>query len=268
MAIPISKITTDGFTMQYFTFGDGPEVFVMIPGISIKSVMFSAEDVAKEYKEMKEKYTLYVFDRRSEIPSEYSISDMARDTAAAMKALGLESVNLFGASQGGMISMVIAAEYPELVKNLILGSTTAEVTDEALGVISKWIGLAKSGEKTELCQSFGEEIYPKEFYEKYKGAFAMMGKVITDEELERFIIIASGCKGFDFTGRLGDIKCPVLVLGAADDRVLGSDAAGRLAAAFAGRSDCDSYIYDGYGHAAFDMAPDYRQRMMEFIGVK
>ena len=27
---------------------------------------------------------------------------------------------------------------------------------------------------------------------------------------------------------------------------------------------CELYMYDGYGHAAYDLAPDYRERMLEF----
>ena len=25
------------------------------------------------------------------------------------------------------------------------------------------------------------------------------------------------------------------------------------------------YMYDGYGHAAYDMAPDYKERILEFL---
>ena len=46
------------------------------------------------------------------MPDSYGVDDMARDTAEAIKALKLERVSIFGASQGGMIAMKIAVEYP------------------------------------------------------------------------------------------------------------------------------------------------------------
>ena len=46
-------------------------------------------------------FTIYLFDRRNELPDSYSIYDMAKDTASAIKALGLKDICLFGASQGG-----------------------------------------------------------------------------------------------------------------------------------------------------------------------
>ncbi len=32
-----------------------------------------------------------------------------------------------------------------------------------------------------------------------------------------------------------------------------------------GRADFRLYMYTGYGHAAFDTAPDYRQRILAFL---
>ena len=67
-----------------------------------------ADAVAQEYSLLADDYTVYMFDRRKEVPETYSVSDMARDTAAVFRALGLSQVSLFGASQGGMIAMTIA----------------------------------------------------------------------------------------------------------------------------------------------------------------
>ena len=37
-----------------------------------------------------------------------------------------------------------------------------------------------------------------------------------------------------------------------------------VAEVFAGRPKCELYIYSGYGHAAYDLAPDYKERILEF----
>ena len=41
--IQIETIKTESFTMDYFKFGHGKEVFVILPGLSLQSVMIFAE---------------------------------------------------------------------------------------------------------------------------------------------------------------------------------------------------------------------------------
>src|SRR5919197_3557977 len=52
-----------------------------------------------------------------------TIQEMARDAVAFIRALGLDQVDLFGFSMGGMIAQVIAQEGPQLVRRLILAGT-------------------------------------------------------------------------------------------------------------------------------------------------
>ena len=52
-----------------------------------------------------------------------SIEAMAKDAVTFIRALGLERVDLFGFSMGGMIAQVIAADEPQLVRKLILAGT-------------------------------------------------------------------------------------------------------------------------------------------------
>ena len=51
------------------------------------------------------------------------IEAMAKDAVAFIRALGLEKVDLFGFSMGGMIAQVVAADEPQLVRKLILAGT-------------------------------------------------------------------------------------------------------------------------------------------------
>jgi pimeloyl-ACP methyl ester carboxylesterase len=52
-----------------------------------------------------------------------TIEEMARDAVTFIRALGLDQVDLFGFSLGGMIAQVIAAEEPQLVRRMILAGT-------------------------------------------------------------------------------------------------------------------------------------------------
>jgi pimeloyl-ACP methyl ester carboxylesterase len=65
----------------------------------------------------------------SSAPDErYSIGEMADDTAAAMEAAGFHSAHVYGASMGSLIAQELGVRYPERVRSLILGATSAGVT--------------------------------------------------------------------------------------------------------------------------------------------
>src|SRR5512133_3847189 len=52
-----------------------------------------------------------------------TIEEMARDVVTFIRALGLDHVDLFGFSLGGMIAQVIAQQQPQLVRKMIIAGT-------------------------------------------------------------------------------------------------------------------------------------------------
>ena len=265
MQIPIECVKTKDFTMRYFRFGHGSRPLVILPGLSVQSVMGSADQVAAAYAQMTQDFTVYLFDRREDLPDAYSIRDMARDTAAAIRAVGLHDVDLFGASQGGMIALQIAIDHPGLVHRMVLGSTTAHVRDEQYGILEHWIDLAKRRDAAGLYLDLGEKIYPPEIFRQYRPALLAAAQTVTDAELDRFMILARGTRGFNVTDRLDRIRCGVLIIGVYEDAILDSDATMEIAERLDDRPDFRLYMYVGYGHAAYDTAPDYRDRIQRFL---
>ena len=261
----IKTVVTDSFSMDYFKFGKGARTFIIIPGLSVQSVMGSADLIADAYAPMADDFTVYVFDRRKDLPDTYSVNDMAADTAEAIMRLGLSGVDIFGASQGGMIAMKIAIDHPELVHKLVLGSTAAKIGDAEYEGIKSWLEPARKGDAEALYLAFGEAVYPKAVYEQSKELLVQISKTVTAEDLSRFVILAEGTKGFDVSSELGRISCPVLVLGSSDDQVLGAEASEFIAGCLKDKEGFEIHMYDGYGHAAYDVAPDYKERLMKFL---
>ena len=265
MNVLLDTVKTDEFVMDYCRFGCGKGNIVIIPGLSVQSVMPSAQAIAQAYKILTDDYTLYVFDRRKDNPESYCIADMARDTAKAMRSLGLEKSNVFGASQGGMIAMSMAIMYPDLVEKLVLASTSSGVTEKGFRTVENWVGLAKTGDAQALYQAFGKAIYPQAVYEQSKGLLSQAAETVTKQDLKRFVVMAQAIRGFDITDELYKIKCPVLIIGSSDDAVLGSKAAEIIRDNLKNSTDCEFFMYDGYGHAVYDLAPDFHKRVYNFL---
>jgi pimeloyl-ACP methyl ester carboxylesterase len=56
--------------------------------------------------------------RRRLGPEQYTLSDMAEDTVGLLNELDISPAHVVGASMGGMIGQVLAAEHPEAVRSL------------------------------------------------------------------------------------------------------------------------------------------------------
>ena len=57
--------------------------------------------------------------RGGRVAARYTLHDMADDAIGVMDALGIERAHVVGASMGGMIGQVIAAEHAERVRSLV-----------------------------------------------------------------------------------------------------------------------------------------------------
>ena len=266
MAVPIKTVKTEHFDMDYFTFGRGKKTMVIVPGVSVKGPSANAAVTVEAYDPLTDDFTIYVFDRRKDLPAAYTIWDAARDTAKAMTALNLKNVYLLGTSQGGRIAMAIAIKQPELVEKLVLASTSARLGQDQYALFDRWISFAESGDALGLYMSFGETLYPEYMLEDFKQMLIDEAKTVTTDELRRFVIILSeGKQVFDPTNQLKEIACPVLVIGGIDDQVMGSDAGLYIAKHLAPQKDVVLQLYDGYGHMPYDLAPDFKEELKQFF---
>lgn len=262
MSYEIKTVQLAAYSMNYFRFGTGEKTMVILPGLSVQSVMNSAQAIAQAYDIFRNEFTVYVFDRRNELPDTYGIHQMAEDTAQAMKMLGLENTYLFGASQGGIMSLLIAAHHPELVKKIVVGSAACRINNFMKKAVVHWIELARKGDAVSLYLDFGKKVYPQAAFKSFRNDLIQAADSVTPEELARFLILASALADLDIREDIRNISCPILILGSLDDGVLGSDAHRELSDYLNG---ADVYAYCGFGHAAYDLAPDYKERIYRFF---
>ncbi len=257
----IHTVKTDSLEMNYMRFGEGPETLVVLPGISPKRVLLSAKAIADQYSSLADDFTVYLFERKENMKEGYLVADMARDMAEAFKVLGLSDVCLYGVSQGGMIALTMAIEYPKLIKRLAVASSSSRSSSFAEDTLPEWIELAKKGDAKGLTASFADHLYSEAFLKKYRHIMLAMDLGITDEDMKRFVIEVDACKGYDIYGRLKEIRCPLFVIGAKNDTIVGLKSMEDIAEA----TGCEIYIYDDYAHAVYDEAPDCITRVRDFL---
>lgn len=249
--------------MKYIRFGSGKKNYVIIPGLSVHSVLGLWKAIEESHRAFTKEYTVYLFDRPEVLNPGCTIREIARCTAEAMADLNLVTADVFGASMGGMIAQYIAIDHPKLVHKLILGSTCAKPGGTARQVIREWMNLAKAHREEDLLESFVDKVYSQNTLAVHRQALILGNRGIRPAEYQRFIIQSNACLDFDSSEELHKIQCPTLVLGSKGDQVLTEVGSQQIAEVL----HCEMYLYDEpYGHGVYDEAPDYKARCLEFLG--
>ncbi|MBR0229933.1 MAG: alpha/beta hydrolase [Erysipelotrichaceae bacterium] len=258
----VDSVKTEDFEMRYVHFGNtlGDPV-VILPGLSIKSVMESYQAIARQYTIFADNSDVYLFDRREDVPHGYDMDTMAEDTIKAMDVVGIRNAYLLGVSQGGMLAQLIAVKRPDLVKKMVLCSTAANVEPEEENRIKDWMILAQQGRREELAMAFARLVYSPEIVEANSQMFNDMAESFTEDELARFVIMAGATTGFDLREKLKEINCPVLVIAGDSDRIFSVKKAEELAELVKG----DLYIYENGSHAVYDEKANFPERVFIYF---
>ena len=254
----------DGAEMDYVRFGSGEKNLVLLPGLSdgLATVKGKALLLAPPYKLFFEKYTVWMFSRRRDLPRGFSIRDMAADQAAALRSLGIEKTAILGVSQGGMVAQYLAADFPELVEKLVLAVSAPCVNDTSRARLADWMAFAEKGDHKALMIDTAENSYSEAYLKKYRKLYPLLGAVGRPKSYDRFLANAEAILAFDAREELGKVACPTLVIGGGEDRIVGPAAAEELHALIPGS---ELFIYPELGHAAYEEAKDFIERVYRFL---
>lgn len=256
-----STVSVAGGRVDYAVFGRGDKPFVILPGLSLRDVRGAGMGLALMYRQFARDYRVYVIDKNSAVAEGCSVADLAEETAAAMTLLGITDACVMGVSLGGMIAEELAIRHPELVRRLVLGVTACRVNDTVTAVVGNWISLAERGDFGAIVTDMTRVMYSEKYVKRYGWMFVLLAAFAKPKNEERFIRLAKACLTCDCGDRLGAITCPTLVLGGAEDKIV----TGQASEEIAGALGCAIHLYEGLGHAAYEEAPDFNDRVYRFL---
>jgi pimeloyl-ACP methyl ester carboxylesterase/DNA-binding winged helix-turn-helix (wHTH) protein len=122
--------------IAYRSFGNGPRDIVLIPG-TLSHVELLWEIPTNQYllKRLTAFARVIVFDKRGQGLSDrvagLTIEERMDDVRAVMDAAGSKRATIYGWSEGGTVSLIFAATYPERTSALVLYATYACMRDGA-----------------------------------------------------------------------------------------------------------------------------------------
>lgn len=257
-------IKKDGTSIDCVSFGSGPRPLVLLPGLSFQRVKGAALGLAYMYRAFAKTHTVYVIDKKDTVPDGYTIGDIAGDTAYVMEQLGISNADVFGVSQGGMAAQYLAIYYPALVHRLALGVTASRPNGIMKETVGGWIRMAGAGDYAALVRDMLPRMYSAAYVKRYGWLFPIISRIgrPKPECFSRFINLARACMTCNAYPELHRIKCPTLVLGGMKDKVLTGEASIEIARTL----NCELYMYEDLGHAAYEEARDFNKRISLFLG--
>ena len=251
----------DNVQMDYITFGTGKKSLIMIQGLNTNGIKGAAVSLAYMYRMFAKEYKVYLFDRRAEVYEGITVREIAVDVANAMDTLGITKADVFGVSQGGMIAQYLAIDRPDLVNKLVLAVTLSKNNETVKEVLANWIDLTKRGEFKQLVYDMAEKMYSDAYIKRYKPFMPLLTLVQKPKDVERFLILTKACLTCNVYEELDKIKCPVFVIGGRQDKVVTGEASEEIAE----KLGCEIYMYEELGHATYEEASDFNDRVMKFF---
>lgn len=255
------KLTASGMQFDYIRFGSGKKPLIMIQGLNTRGIKGAALSLAYMYRIFAKEYTVYLFDRRPVVYDGITVRDMAADIASAMDALGLKNADVFGTSQGGMIAQYLAIDRPDLVRKLVLAVTLSRNNDTVKQVVGDWIEMAERGDMKRFVLDMAEKMYSETYVKKYRPLMPLLTILQKPKDVKRFVILAKSCLTCDTYDILDKIKCPTLVIGGKQDKVVSGVASEEIAE----KLGCALHMYENLGHASYEEAQDFNQMVYDFL---
>lgn len=253
----------DNTCIDCVVFGKGRKTLVMLPGLSFQRVKKAALPLAFMYRIFSKEYTVYVIDKKETVPDGYTVREIADDDAFVIEKLGLCEADVLGISQGGMAAQYLAIDYPHLVSRLVLGVTASRRNEVMENAVNGWTEMAERHDYEAIAADMLGKMYSDSYIKKYGRFFPLISKVFKPkpEDFVRFTALAKACLTCDSYPELGKIACPVFVIGGRQDRIVTGGASEEIAAALG----CKIHMYDDLGHSAYEEAPDFNERIYQFL---
>ncbi len=255
--------------LYYEVFGEGP------PFLFISETACHGE-VWKPYQvpEFSRDHRVIIYDQRgtgrTERPSvEYTTKTLADDAAALLHHLGADQAIVYGHSMGGRVAQLVALDYPQKVKKLILASSGASHTTRGIPLKMCLELVEKGYEKYARDHAVRIGFTEKFAREQPKRVAEFLAiRLANLPPLESYLLHVMARQAHDTGNRLRDIHVPTLIMVGDDEVKTTSDVSHWASAEILARSipNAKLVVFSDSGHYYFFAKPEETNRAIrEFL---
>ena len=209
-------VDVDGVNIAFRVQGEGPPL-VLIMGYRLNSIAWPATFIDL----LKRSFTVITLDNRGTGRSDktltgYALANMARDVAALLDDMGIESTYVLGYSMGGAIAQEFVRQFRDRVTGLILcatmcgGPRSTYAEPSVVRVMRDLDGLSTE----QIARQIWQVTYAPHYLEQNRGSAEdqMWREIALPTPLHAADLQFQAFAEFDGSHALSWIKCPTLVL--------------------------------------------------------
>ncbi len=243
---PTSYVKRDGVSIAYQVVGDGPVDVLVSPGfISHLDLQWTDPGISGLAVRLASFARLILYDKPgtglsdpvAELPT---LEERVADIEAVLDAAGSERAVLFGISEGGPTSVLMAAMRPQRITSLILYGTFAvwpTAAPEHFSAETVDRARTTTREMQEVIEHWGDgarlmEIFGPSATEQQKRAFGIFERAAASPRMARALL--ETVLHIDIRDVLPSVRVPTLVLHVDGDRLVPAEAGQRVADGIAG----------------------------------
>ncbi|MBE2232094.1 MAG: alpha/beta fold hydrolase [Anaerolinea sp.] len=196
-------------------------------------------------------------------PGPYHMPLLAADVARLLTRRGAHPAHVIGLSLGGAVAQQLALDWPHLVRSLMLVNTAARFMSggwrQRLMGLRRMIGVYL-GDMDSVAQAVAERLFPRPEQAAWRRETAQR---MAANDLKAYRAVLWAIARFDLRQRLGEIRCPTLVVAGDEDTTVPMAAKRLLAERIPGSR---LEIIDHSGHATpIDQPEAFNRVMLRFL---
>lgn len=202
---------SNGIELAYEVTGEG-EPLLFLHGLGSRG-----EDWAMQVPCFAARYRVITADMRGhgasdKPPGPYSVPMMADDVVGLLDGMGVESAHIVGLSMGGMIAFQMVVDRPQRVRSLVIVNSGPALVPRTSGewlrvqqrlLLARLFGPARTG------RFLSKRLFPKPDQEALRAQFIEQWAL---NDRAAYLAALRALVGWSVLDRIGDIRCPVLVI--------------------------------------------------------
>jgi aminoacrylate hydrolase len=210
------------------------------------------------------RYRTLLFDFRGQLLSPDAppadLAGHAADLAALLDATASAPAHVVGTSFGALVALELAASSPERVRSLVLITVAPHATarfqrqsEEMRALLAEVLA---GGDRERFYDGMIAGVYSEAYRAREAAAIAQRRALLHHLPLGWFVGVEkllAVLDGYDLDDRLAAVRCPVLVVAAAQDQVMDLADSRRLAAALG----ADLLVHPTAGHGLVAEDPEW-----------
>jgi 3-oxoadipate enol-lactonase len=150
-------------------------------------------------------------------PGPYAMDELVDDAARLIREWGRGPVVWVGLSMGGMVGQGLAIRHPSLLRGLVIANSSARYPDAAKAMWAERIAKVEQGGLAAIADMVIERYFSAAFRTEHADVVAGYRRRLLLTDPAGYAANCPAIRDVDWLDRLGEIRCPTLVIAGAQD---------------------------------------------------